>query len=271
MKPEHKPRHDELILSAINHVWRRTFGDVPTLQFDTTLKEMIEAIESTSSWFHFNHLDLQDFRFHLESRFEIRISQHEWIEFLNLNQWNRKSRSVFEKYSQDWTVAQLIDFIHERQPDVSFEPINICGKDCTPAGVFYGLRTLAGSNGIAGDEIGPSTAIACKLSGSKLTRFWNQIRCLTDDAVPELKCRFSSKVLGLFALFLSYCIGSAFLLPGSSVLAAFLVFFVITIALFQILSPETTFEDFVFVAQPPPDIRTFRDLAEYIAKQPAVS
>lgn len=127
MNAEHDPKLDDSILAAINQVWQRAFGDVPTLQFHTTLEEMIEAIESTSSWYYIDHLDLQDFRFHLESRFEIRISQRKWIEFLNLNQWNRKSRSVFEKFAQNWTVSQLIDFVRERCPDVSFDPVNIRG------------------------------------------------------------------------------------------------------------------------------------------------
>ena len=129
--------------------------------------------------------DLYDLVFLCEKSFGRIAPKAEWLAFFNgvvadPNEWERL-------VAPGLTYDRLADFIAERVWAVSFEPIEIAGRRCGPAGAFVGLRETAGLLFPDRERFAPSTPILPHLRRSRLEGFWARLQWDRGDAVPALR------------------------------------------------------------------------------------
>ena len=270
MTVEHDRDLDARILSALNEMWQKAFGSTEPLQVSTTLAEILNVNGEDPARSELDDYDFTDLCYLVSRQFGIELDREEWFYFIGGDLLKNDQQDRWKEFSCTWTIQSLIDLIRVRLPQTSFDPVNICGKDCAPAGIFLGLKTVAQS--ICGDdsEIAPSTPITGRIKGLRLQRFWNQARLLTTLELPHAKGRFTCSFLALFLLFMAGIVQNVFSLHFS--LPAI---FAVAIAIFSYgcfrAANDTTADDgallerFAFTCRVPKQFHTFRDLAEYIA------
>jgi hypothetical protein len=84
------------------------------------------------------------------------------------------------------TCRHLGEWLWQWLPPVTFDPVNIAGHECGPAGAFLGLEALAKHITPNVDRFSPSCCVLDRLQGTSLRRFWGQLRLLTGIELPEL-------------------------------------------------------------------------------------
>lgn len=178
------------------------------------------------------------------------------------------SESEMFNSAGDLTVGKLVGFIQRHLPEVAFEPVNICGRNCGPAGAFFGITEVA-SHLIAKDmRFAPSTPIADVLTGRMLSDFWLRLQRYTDDRLPHLVCCLKRRIDYIFHGVMVFAIVSCFagfvwaLISGNrdESNAWFFTWMILcgiemAVLIVQLENPAT-----------PPGIRTFRDLAEHVSR-----
>lgn len=269
MKAENNLNLDERILVIIDEMFQNTFGDSLSLKPSTTLDEILKTIaDSVSFW---DDLDITDLFYYLEIRFRLDFPEGEWDLMLGEDhpQWTNED---WERFCLTWTVQRLIDFIRDRLPEVSFDPVNICGKDCAPAGAFFGLRNLVATMRSRTTSLGPSSMLKETLTSYQLKKLWIQSSLLSGAELPPLLEKVPVPLMTAF-FFVAGLISwaTAYSLPVAPGMDGLGFIFVVFTAVFGALSYAGImgyFRHSPFGYNLPKNVQTFRDLAEYIAKQP---
>ena len=138
--------------------------------------------------------DLSDLAFRCGKTFGFVAGRDDWRSFFegdaaDAADWERRVAPTL-------TYERLADFIAERSPAPSFEPIEIAGRRCGPAGAFVGLRETAGLLFPEGERFAPSTPILRRLRRSRLEEFWERLRWDRGDALPPLRHSLSDVLFG---------------------------------------------------------------------------
>jgi hypothetical protein len=241
----------EQIFCGLGLIWRETLGYEEPLDLDMRFFD-----DFREGGLH-GEIDFGDVIFRMEKEFGFSCALKEWKTFLgtpiqDVDVWQRD-------IGPQLTFRALVDFIRRRVEPICLEPITLLGKPCLTAGIFRALECLAGQIHPAVSAFAPSTPIRARLRGLRLRRFWDRLRWIMEDRIPEpprikLGCgSFYLKIgIGLFialwhrdldGLWLSLKVTALLFLP-----TAFLVEF-----LNSRLNPL------------PKEIQTFGDLARYLA------
>lgn len=272
MNDEHDPEFDEQILILLNQSWESATGiDDFSLRRDTTLAQMMKAYESEQLfyWVAVDSLDLMDLCYRLERDFAIVVTKNEWISLFGGNQV--KTVAEWKDFQDEWTVQRLIDFLRERVTKVSFDAVNICGKDCAPAGAFIGLRDFVQRQLNSDIHMGPSSRVDEIVDRNAFSAFWKQLRLFSRNRTPQLiprstyrheVLRFVYCWMRIYAVLISIGIFCAF--AGMNCFWLIIPSMIANWIHWRILKDP----DYGFL---PEDMQTFRDLAEYIAKQPTLT
>jgi hypothetical protein len=153
------------------------------------------------------------------------------------------------------TFASLLQFIHERTP--KFEPVEIAGHRCASAGVFLALRQIVENRCGVRTRFAPSTPIRDVLRGRRLRRLWERLGWWTDGGIAPLskpwERPFRLAWLALFSLPCHWLTWRASLGWVAGVL------------ILEWLTRWWIAERIDRAVNPlPPNLTTFRDLAEYL-------
>lgn len=245
----------EQIFRQLREAWSDITGGPSTFTPETSVYRHMEADGS-----------LEDFDpRNLELFFGFRCSQEDWTAFCR-GDVSYKSPEWERKGFPSVTFDDLARFIAERAPFISFDPITILGRSCAPAGAFVGLQKLAASSLEMPRRIGPSTSIHHVLRGNKLERFWRQLQWRSGRVLPELNgfwrsvldWTFIALVFSWLACWLIGALTKSLLVPSLLFAGMFLVFYAA--------------KKIHHYANPlPTELKTFRDLAQWIAERRPVA
>ena len=245
---------EKQILCGIFECWRDAMGtDRP---FDASTRVDLH-MKANDEW---EDTDLADIFYRLEKHFGFESTLEEWTKELgiahvpSLEEWENEIAPKF-------TFGALARFIQKRAVNtVSFEPVMVINKECRPAGVFYGIEQIANQLVSAKCQITPSTNIIDAFRGYRLESFWGELRWRTELGIPELS--------RTWRLCVSWSCLTAFL--GVWIAVAISVgtqnFLYVLIAFAAALSELFVTQLFKYSIDPlPEDLKTFRDLAVWIA------
>lgn len=170
----------EQILSGLYIFLREDFGCKTLIDPDLRIDEFFKA---DGIW---EELDTGELAEELSNYFGFSCSLDEWEAFFG---WTTSAhaRNVEEweqLFAPHFTFRGLADFIRERAEPISFEPLTLLGKPCITAGIFRGLERLTEQIHPVASRFAPSTSIRACLRGSRLRRFWNRLRWMTEDRIP---------------------------------------------------------------------------------------
>lgn len=169
------------------------------------------------------------------------------------------------------TCGQLAERLWRQLPQVSFEPVNVAGRDCGPAGAFFGLVELSRHVKPTIAKFRPSTQVLDRLQGRDLRRFWTQLQVQAgvsfrepDDVWSNVTTIFS---ISCIALGIAILVGISILGTGLFDLLMFrlMIFWLLSVPV-TIAVCATSFVFGPYYLRLPSGIRTFRDLSEYISK-----
>ena len=168
------------------------------------------------------------------------------------------------------TCRHIGEWLWQRLPRATFEPVNIAGRVCGPAGVFFGIEALIAHVCPQTNRFAPSSRILDHLQGRLLRRFWAQVRLQTGAPLAE---PFD------WWLAIATCAAWGCVLLGIAAIVGMLVserlLFMIFVWLGSI--PVTLIVMLAWwMASPyyirlPHRIRTFRDLATYVSDQVSIA
>ncbi|WP_339731715.1 hypothetical protein [uncultured Gimesia sp.] len=212
-------------------------------------REEIE-LDDVFSWFQ-----MMEYFFHFQ------CSEKEWTEYFGLDLFEDDREEWECLHAADFTFRRLAQFIAARATVISFQPVEVLGTECGPAGTFYGIQQLVRTLKKRSPDFGPSTKIRDVLKGYSLINFWSHLRWMTGQRVAKLPVYWlwmdvmTFIVLcflwgALMPVMSSYNIGETY------IVGLFFMIFLGTIAAFiarHIKNPL------------PPELQTFRDLAVLIA------
>ena len=174
-----------------------------------------------------------------------------------------KSLATWEReFAPNLTFGVLALFIAERAPAISLGPTTVFGRECHPAGVFYGLQQLGIKASKGEQQILPSDRIIDIMRGNQLHSFWTHVCWISERAVPKLPAFWRHVVGNAFCVgFLSIWMALwATLTFGGLAKVVIAIFFAITV-----LAIASAYKHYINPL--PREIVTFRDLALAIAKR----
>ena len=187
----------------------------------------------------------------------------EWKQLFGLDYFISNCDEWEERVGQHLTFRVLAQFIAERAPAISFQPVTVIDRTCAPAGVFYGIQEVADNVTVSRRrpcQFAPSTKIIDTLRGNTLEKFWSQLRWMTEEGMPELPGWFASiEAWGCLAGFLGVLAGVLFSLVAEN--GFYLTIIPVSILLAWFVT--TLYKNRVNPL--PPELVTFRDLAMLIA------
>lgn len=158
------------------------------------------------------------------------------------------------------TYEALADFIAERAPVVSFDPVEIAGVRCAKAGAFLGLQAVGRGIGDGLPRFTPSTPIRDCLQRSELTELWSRLAWMSDSPPPPLRTRWVDRTWSLFVLACAGLFGGGIAAFALGVAAIFLHAFSFLKVTWTLLKLAERFENPL-----PEGVVTFGDLARSIA------
>ncbi|WP_278471197.1 hypothetical protein [Gimesia maris] len=207
-------------------------------------------------------LDFADFMFRFERAFHIECSQDEWKELFGVAQDYQTEDEWINQVGQHLTFRKLVDFIAERSPYISFQPVMVIDRECGPAGAFYGMQELSEKFYPAACRFTPSTRILDAFRGNSLDRFWNELNWRNEYQIPDISRKWDD-------LFLSGCLlaglGVLVGIPLSILTGHYLYVVLACVSLIVFSAISSIYQHY---SDPlPPGLQTFRDLAVLIADQ----
>jgi hypothetical protein len=226
---------------------------------------IVQCLKDGNAWDDFDPADLE---MGVVEQFGVQIPEDEWREFwgdgVEPDVWEEKVEPMI-------TFGRLADLIIAHFPDVSFRPVEICGRTCGPAGAFFGLQELAAYNVENVRRFAPSSRVKNHLKQNRLVQFWSQLRILTRNAVPPLtdpvgNCAARMGILSLglgLCLLLMTCVHAVVEVPWRVFYVTALsfgstLFLTIVLAALRLIAGSR-------MLRLPTGIQTFRDLAERIS------
>lgn len=209
-----------------------------------------------------DYSDLVDLYQSLQYCFRFECTREEWSDYFRLDVYLDDYEEWERLYAADFTYRRAAQFVAERATAISFEPVNIIGQECGPAGAFYGIRELVREVKKRPREFGPNTRIRDVLKGNAFVYFWMKVRWITEQRAPDLSPIY--RRLGTHAVFIT--------------LACVLIMGAILFSL-QADPPYYFYSAFAVIplwilvgglmerqSNPlPPELQTFRDLAVWMA------
>lgn len=150
-------------------------------------------------------------------------------------------------------------------PQVSFESINVAGRECRPAGLFYGMEELASHVDPDAQRFPPSARILDQFQGAALRRFWAQVRFLTHVPLPDL---FNvNSAVSQFAMWTFCLLGGTALVCLTFSPEAFVTLLALWFAIIPIMVALSPYSQEETYRSLPQGIVTFRDLAKHLAER----
>lgn len=200
----------EQILNALYPLLEDSFGidpdekPLPGEPIDAHLKRMDVWHDS----------DLFDLFRRCEKTFGFKVTPAEWKAFFeggaaDAADWERN-------VAPRMTYEALADFVIDRTRAISFEPVEIAGRRCGPAGAFYGICEAAGQVLLKVERFAPSSSILRHLGRSRVETLWERLSWDRLDALPPLRRCWSDRFAsGVFLWdFAMGAVGAAFLCAG---------------------------------------------------------
>lgn len=197
----------------------------------------------------------------IEEFFHFYCSKDEWYDLFGLNLPKNSAEEWEELVGQHLTFRVLAQFIAEKAPVISFQPVTVIDRECAPAGAFYGIREVAKNAAVDSKRFAPSAKIVDVLRGYELEKFWTQLRWFTSNEVPELSATWKSAgELGCLVGLLAVPVGILIYLLTENSLSFYIIPFVCALIWWAFSSLYKN-----YVNPLPSGISTFRDLAMLIA------
>lgn len=227
----------------------------PVADIDRRIDQYLKDI---NEWKGFDFAELVD---RIERVFHIEFSQSEWKSLLGGGCGYQSEDEWEEQVGQYLTFRALVNFIAERAPSISFQPVTVIDRACRPAGVFYGIEELSDKFYTAARRVTPSTKILDAFRGRQLEKFWGKLEWRTEVKLTNLKSFwFLLEGCGCLMFFLVLFVALVTFLPNGdyfylmvTILSAYTVWRMISLCCYW-SNPQ------------PPELQTFRDLAEWIAE-----
>ncbi|WP_417384970.1 hypothetical protein [Gimesia sp.] len=198
---------------------------------------------------------------YMEYYFRFKSSHSEWSEYFKLNIYKADYEKWEEFYAADFTFGRLAQFIAARATAISFQPVEVLGTECGPAGAFYGLQGLVKSLKKRSPDFGPSTRIRDVLKGDSVVYFWSQLRGITEQGVVELPAGWRYLQVTAFASLICFTTVVAVLISLLKLEPVYIasIFAVVPVGMFAVWIYQRWSNPL------PSDLQTFRDLAVLIA------
>tara|TARA_R110002111_G_scaffold248400_1_gene312060 strand:+ start:81811 stop:82572 length:762 start_codon:yes stop_codon:yes gene_type:complete len=197
----------------------------------------------------------------MEYYFRFKSSRAEWTEYFKLDVYKANNEEWERLHAEDFTFLRLAQFIAARATAISFQPVEVLGKECGPVGAFYGIQQLVKTLKNRSPDFGPSTRIRDVLKGDSIVYFWSQLRGITEQGVAELPAGWRHLEVTAFASLICFTIVLAvvfsFFKPDPVYVVS--IFLVIPLAMFVVWIYQRWSNPL------PPELQTFRDLAVWIA------
>lgn len=209
-----------------------------------------------------NFSDLVDLYKGLQCCFRFECTRQEWSDYFRLDVCRDDFEAWERLHAVDFTYRRVAQFIAARATAISFEPVNVIGQECGPAGAFYGIQELVGEVKKRPRDFGPGTRIRDVLTGNAFALFWLKVRWITAQRAPDLSQfdhRLGRRVLCFMLAYVSFMGAILFSLqvdPSCYYFSAFT------------LIPLTGLVGWLMERRSnplPPELQTFRDLAVWMA------
>lgn len=199
----------EQVLRVLPQVWVDQLG-IHAVEVDYRPDDnLIDWLEQVGV---LDDIDLADLPYRWRSDLGLVATNSDFVEFLNQGIVNRRELAV--RWEADvkprLTFRRLAEWIAARTPMPSFEPVSIAGRECRPAGAFYGVvATVQNMHWWQPLRIGPSQRLRDHLRGKLLDQVWRRLNLYCNGDLGHLQFPFAR--LGgsiTVAAFLSAIIGS---------------------------------------------------------------
>lgn len=237
-------------------------GNVP-FQPDDRIDEHMQSLIPSWSGEEIDYSDLVDLYKSFQFCFRFKCTREEWSDYFRLKVYHDEYEEWERLYAADFTYRRAAQFIAERVSAISFNPVNVIGRDCRPAGAFIGLQELVREVKQRPQEFGPSTRIRDVLKGNAFVYFWMKVRWITAQRAPDLSQNYQK--MGTHVVFI--------MLACVMIMGAILFSFRVD-PLYYFYSAFAVIPLWILVGflmerrmNPlPADLQTFRDLAVLIAE-----
>ncbi|QDT29352.1 hypothetical protein Enr10x_47040 [Gimesia panareensis] len=210
-----------------------------------------------------DYSDLVDLYKSLQYCFRFECTREEWSDCFRLDVYLDDYEEWERLYAADFTFRRAAQFVAERATAISFEPVNIIGQECGPAGAFCGIQELVREVKKRPREFGPSTRIRDVLKGNAFIFFWMKVRWITKQRAPKLSSSWLKLETNVVFIMLAclLCIGAiVFSLQKDPLYFFYSAFAVIPFWILVGGLMERLLDPL------PPELQTFRDLAVWMAE-----
>ncbi|MFO0896785.1 MAG: hypothetical protein U0836_05070 [Pirellulales bacterium] len=258
-------RSADLVLVRLSTSLQDATGSDDAVSPNGTLIDYLLAADA------FDEIDLVDLWFRWEHEFGLDCPRQEWLGFFQLPAADH-ARWLAEVGPQ-LTFAALAEFIANRLPALSCEPVTVLGRPCRAAGVFVGIEKLVGAFRSGRRSFGPSTPLRRVLSADEAIHlqralFWSSGGRYPEPCIPWA-CFSEDQAVNLWGLRVAIMI----MLVAIAFPLAWGGMAVDVVALLGILlsAPFLVYSACRWLyrrrtAHWPPGVRTFRDLVRrYLA------
>lgn len=243
------------VLCALRAIWE-DFTGVDDTPFEAETR-IVAHLEATGVW---DDVDLAVLFRAIEEFFGFSCGD-EWEALFGFNVAERSMEEWERDVARVLTFGRLADFIASRAPVIaSFEPINMLGRECAPAGAFIGIRQVAAYALGPRVRFAPSSRVLDELCGADLDRFWSHLRWLSEDTIPELPAfwRTVTQYAGCTSV-LAVLVAVAFSVSTGALWLLAVIPFAVALNLAAYLYKRR-------VNPLPPGVVTFRDLSLLIVR-----
>lgn len=179
--------------------------------------------------------------------------------------------AAFDRWAtENFTIQHLIDIVRDKLAAIELRPAVILGTACDQAGAFRAIEAVAKEIKPKLSRFGPSTPIYGLLRRFDIEMLWARLNWLTQERMEPLRATWASKLSQKLVWELLLTLGLMFIALGvsewtdddtysidacSSAAIALVIALVAWPILYRVDNPL------------PLEIKTFRDLSEFVAKQ----
>ncbi|MBL8852248.1 MAG: hypothetical protein JNG89_21425, partial [Planctomycetaceae bacterium] len=179
---------EEQAMVGLRQIWQDVIGRPKDLEIPNADDNIVDFMRDSR---HFDSLDEVDFVIGMHTFFGEKVTDKDVI-----NWFSGEIRDPFAKNFEQWerdikptlTFGRLAQWICERASAPSFAPINIAGRNCGPAGAFFGIETTV-EELAPGVRFPPRTPILNRLRGNQLELVWNRLNAYASGGLPDLHFR----------------------------------------------------------------------------------
>ncbi len=264
-----------IILTGLRRVVTDVIGITPFKSGKTNVVCFLRGIKvgGSTMW---DEIDLADVFSEVEDYFGFKAERNEWTQLFGVHL--TKSEQWEEQIANRLTFNDLADFVLAHVESPCIPKVVILGRSCAPAGAFRLIQRLVRRMRPQCPAFGPSSEIANVLPRTSMVQLWSQLRWRSENRLPKLRRSLSgwmnlwfvdkvilTGVIAILANFLFKHDETAYMeFFGISIQVFFVAVAISAVAwvLIRMCSPLIGRHN----AGLPPEIRTFRDLANIIAQ-----